>query len=313
MRQILIILVLILSLLFSTVLSEDDKAKKYEEFKKKVMEKFKDAELHSLIEASEKLEEYYKFKSAAAYRDVAITKLEKQKKQLDESLSKIMEQKTAEEINENLKKFLTIAENRLNYRKTLLDSMLDRCQFWRDENLKGKENSLIYVKIERKFILSREKDIRKYYVEIEKYDAKGEFSKARQKRILLKNRLSRQNIFIDGKIKAYESTLKSIKRRKKLKNTTVQKKAELRIKYYEWAKKYSEKIVEVRKSRVDAEMKHKYHEDLTFFYENLGNYSKIIAYPEYLKLKDVDIAKIIKTSQKLAAYLKKRNKKSRSG
>ena len=115
--------------------------------------------------------------------------------------------------------------------------------------------------------------------------------------------LSRQNIFITGKIKAYESTLKSIKRNKKLKDTTVQKKAELRIKYYKWVKIYTEKIVDARKKRIDAEMKSKYHEDSIFFYTMLNNFSIIIAYPEYLKLKDAEIAKLIKTSEKQIAYL----------
>ena len=310
MHHKLTIPLILLTLLALNLFADDEKSKKYEEFKQKVMEKYKDAELDSLIKASEKLENYKKFKTAAAYRDVAIAQLEKQKKQLDESLAKIKElkikDKPGEKADENLKKFLTVAEKLLIYKKILLDCTLERCKFWRDEDLKANDNMLIYVKLERKFILSREKNIHKYYVDIRKYDAKGLFSKSKQKRILLKNMLSRQNIFITGKIKAYESTLKSIKRRKKLKDTKVQKKAELRIKYYKWVKIYTEKIVDARKKRINAEMKTKFHKDSIFFYTMLNNFSKIIAYPEYLKLKDAEIAKIIKTSEKQIAYLKEK-------
>ncbi len=293
--------------------SEDKNDKKYEEFKKKVLDKYKDAELDSLIKASETLENYNKFKTAAAYRDVAIAQLDKFNKQIEESLYKINELKTDEKTDENLKDFLTITEKLLIHQKTLLDSTLERCKFWRDEDLKARDNMLIYVKLERKFILSREKSIQKYYVEIDKYDSKAEFSKAKQKRILLKNMLSRQNTFVDGKIKAYESTLKSIKRQKKLKDTTVQKKVELRIKYFQWAKKYTEKIVEARKMRVDAELKPKFHEDSIFFYNNFNKYNKIIAYPEYLKLKDADMTKLLKTSEKHLEYLKKEEKNPEAG
>ena len=91
-----LLILLIVSPLY--VFSDDEKPKKksYEEFKKELKEKYKDAVTETLIDAAVKLEEYYKFKTAAAYRELANEQLTTKLKEISASLKMIEALKSEE-------------------------------------------------------------------------------------------------------------------------------------------------------------------------------------------------------------------------